>query len=51
MKRKTAGFSTNEIKLHEVNYARGHAANGSVRNLQKRTNLKSIKVKMFREDK
>ena len=44
-KRRTGSLSTNEKKLLELKYTKGPAAYGSVKNLQRITNLKPSKVK------
>ena len=46
-KRKTGSISTIEKKLLELKYTKGPAAYGSARNLQKSTNLKPSRVKLF----
>ena len=50
-KRRTGSLSTNEKKLFELKYTKGPAAYGSVKNLQRITNLKPSKVKLFLESK
>ena len=50
-RRRTGSLSTNEKKLLELKYAKGPAANGSIKNLQKSTKLKPSKVKLFLEGK
>ena len=49
-RRRTGSLSTNEKKLLELN-TKGPAAYGSVKNLQRITNLKPSKVKLFLEGK
>ena len=50
-RRRTGSLSTNEKKLLELKYTKGPAAYGSVTNLQRITNLKLNKVKLFLEGK
>ena len=48
-RRRTGSLSTNVKKLLELKNTKGPAAHGSVKNLQKSTNLKPSKVKLFLE--
>ena len=50
-RRRTGSLSTNEKKLLELQYTKGPAAYGSVKNLQRVTNLKPSEVKLFLEGK
>ena len=50
-RRRTGSLSTNEKKLLELKYTKGPAAYGSVKNLQRITNLKPSKLKFFLEGK
>ena len=50
-RRRTGSHSTNKKKLLELKYTIGPAAYGSVKNLQRITNLKPSKVKLFLEGK
>ena len=50
-KRRTGSLTTNEKKLLELNYTKGPAAYGSIKNLQKSTKLEPSKVKLFLEGK
>ena len=50
-RRRTGSLSTNKKKLLELKYTKGPAAYGSVKNLQRITNLKPSKVKLFLEGK
>ena len=50
-RRITGNLLTNEKKLLELNYTKGPAAYGSVKDLQKSTKLKPSKGKLFLEGK
>ena len=50
-RRRTGSLSTNEKKLLELKYTKGPAAYGSVKNVQRITNLKPSKVKLLLDGK